>query len=75
MNQKAIRDKLVEHGQELFRSPKQGIPFTRVPEADALLNDLDAHPHAFVLACVMDRQERPKRPVSFPIGNPAIPPC
>jgi endonuclease III len=55
MNQKAIRDKLVEHGQELFRSPKQVIPFTRVPEADALLNDLDAHPHAFVPACVMDR--------------------
>ncbi len=40
----------------MFRAPKQSIEFTGVPDADALLNDLTAHPHAFVLACVMDRQ-------------------
>lgn len=56
MNEKVIRDRLVEHGQTLFRAPKQLIQFTKVPEADALLNDLNNHPHAFVLACVMDRQ-------------------
>jgi uncharacterized HhH-GPD family protein len=56
MNEKVIRNKLVEHGQKLFRSPKQLIQFTKIPEADALLNDLTNHPHAFVLACVMDRQ-------------------
>ena len=56
MNQKAIRDRLVEHGQALFRAPKQLIQFTKVHDADNLLNDLDTHPHAFVLACVMDRQ-------------------
>jgi endonuclease-3 len=56
MNEKAIRDRLVERGMTLFRAPKQLIQFTKVAEADALLNDLDTHPHAFVLACVMDRQ-------------------
>jgi hypothetical protein len=56
MNEKAIRDRLVEHGQTLFRAPKQLIQFTRDTKADALLNDLTNHPHAFVLACVMDRQ-------------------
>jgi endonuclease III len=57
MNGKAIGDRLVEHGQTLFRAPKQRmISFTKVDEADALLNDLATHPHAFVLACVMDRQ-------------------
>jgi len=56
MNEKSIRDRLVDHGQRLFLAPKQMIQFTKVPEADALLNDLAAHPHAFVLACVMDRQ-------------------
>ena len=56
MNQQSIRDELVRHGEELFHGPKELIPFTRVPEADSLLNDLEDHPHAFVLACVMDRQ-------------------
>ena len=56
MNEKAIRDRLVEHGETLFSAPKQLIQFTKVAEADALLNDLDTYPHAFVLACVMDRQ-------------------
>jgi len=56
MNEKHIRDRLVEHGEALFSASKQHIQFTAVPEADALLNDLTNHPHAFVLACVMDRQ-------------------
>jgi endonuclease III len=51
-----IRDRLLEHGEALFRAPKQMIQFTKNPDADALLNDLSGHPHAFVLACIMDRQ-------------------
>jgi len=61
MNEKTIRDRLVEHGQMLFHAPKQLIQFTKVPEADTLLNDLINHPHAFVLACVMDRQMKAER--------------
>ncbi|MBI1920304.1 MAG: iron-sulfur cluster loop [Geobacter sp.] len=56
MHEKTIRDRLVEYGEVLFRAPKHQIEFTKVADADALLNDLDGHPHAFVLACVMDRQ-------------------
>jgi len=61
MNEKNIRDRLVDHGQRLFHAPKQMIQFTKVLEADALLNDLTAHPHAFVLACVMDRQVKAEK--------------
>jgi uncharacterized HhH-GPD family protein len=61
MNEKAIRDRLVEHGQILFRAPKQFIQFTKEPKADALLNDLTNYPHAFVLACVMDRQVKAEK--------------
>ena len=61
MNEKVIRDRLIEHGQTLFSRPKQPIQFTKVAEADALLNDLENCPHAFVLACVMDRQIRAER--------------
>lgn len=61
MNEKPIRDRLVEHGEALFSASKQLIQFTKVPEADALLNDLTDHPHAFVLACVMDRQVKAEK--------------
>ena len=61
MNEIAIRDRLVERGQTLFNGPKQPYPFTANFAADALLNDLDAHPHAFVLACTMDRQIKAER--------------
>jgi endonuclease III len=56
MNQTAIRDRLVEHGKN-----EQADPFTEDPKADALLKDLDKYPHAFVLACVMDRQTKAEK--------------
>lgn len=56
MNKNPIRDRLVEHGKVLFQAPKKIIEFTGIADADVLLNDLAMHPHAFVLACVMDRQ-------------------
>lgn len=55
-NETWIRDRLVEHGKQLFNAPKQLIRFTKDDQAGILLNDLEHHPHAFVLACVMDRQ-------------------
>ena len=61
MNENSIRDRLVDHGQTLFQAPKQLIQFTKVPEANDLLNDLETHPHAFVLACVMDRQVKAEK--------------
>lgn len=55
MDENKVRENLVEHGQALFKAPKQLIQFTKKPEADAILNDLTNHPHAFVLASVMDQ--------------------
>jgi endonuclease III len=61
MNQNAIRDRLIEHGEALLEAPRQFLQLSMEPEADALLNDLDGYPHAFVLACVMDRQIKAER--------------
>jgi hypothetical protein len=56
-----IASLLVKRGEELFNAHPKHVIFTNDPSADALLNDLDRHPHAFVLACVMDRQIKAER--------------
>ncbi len=52
---------LIEKGNELFKQPYKYIEFTKNKEADNLLNNLKDFPHAFVLACVMDRQIKAER--------------
>lgn len=66
MSNNTISSRLVGIGQNLFRAPRGFAEFTKVPEADALLNDIEGHPHAFVLACVMDRQFSTEKIWSIP---------
>ena len=61
MNNDAVKDRLVRRGEELFQAPPQLVGFTKDPACNALLNDLEHHPHAFVLGCVMDRQIKAER--------------
>jgi uncharacterized HhH-GPD family protein len=56
LDRQAITSLLIEHGQLVFGGPHEFVPFTQIRDADELLNDLEMHPHAYVLACVMDRQ-------------------
>ena len=53
---KKVASYLVRHGKELFNAPRVPLVFTGVAAADSLLNDLEVYPHAFVVACVTDRQ-------------------
>ena len=46
---------LKEKGKELFEKSHKNIEFTKIKEPDKLLNNLKDFPHAFVLACLMDR--------------------
>jgi endonuclease III len=61
MNENKIRDRLVEHGEALFKAPSEFVRFTNHDDSDRLLNDLSGHPHAFVLASIMDRQIKAER--------------
>ncbi|MEE9324621.1 MAG: iron-sulfur cluster loop [Dehalococcoidia bacterium] len=56
MTNQIIRDILVKSGEHLVSRPFKQVHFTGHQEADVLLNNLAHYPHAFVLACVMDRQ-------------------
>jgi endonuclease III len=57
---------LFEKAQELHKKPRITIPFTRIPESDTLLNDIQTHPHFFVLGCIMDRQIPAERAWNIP---------
>jgi endonuclease III len=53
-----LRDSLVNAGMAELAKPRRLVPFTGDGEADLLLNDLEGMPHAFLFACLMDRQVR-----------------
>ena len=55
-NQSEIAARLIRHGKELLRAKRRVTEFSRNAESDKLLNDLDGYPHAFVIACLVDRQ-------------------
>ncbi|MHB2150144.1 iron-sulfur cluster loop [Calditrichota bacterium LG25] len=59
--EKLISKRLIARGKKLFKSKRQFIRFTKNQDADNLLNDLERYPHAFVLACIMDRQMKAEK--------------
>jgi endonuclease III len=65
MNEAAIADRLVQFGKKRL-DPQEFDESCGVPQADALVNNLREFPHAFVLACLMDRREDWKRAWQVP---------
>ena len=58
---RAAVETLRNRGWEIFTAPASPVKFTGDAGPDALLNDLDGHPHAFVIASVCDRQDSAER--------------
>jgi endonuclease III len=63
MNEAAIAERLLQFGGETHEVHDES---TGVPEADALVYNLSEFPHAFVLACLMDRGEKWQRAWQVP---------
>lgn len=61
MSSNPIGQLLLSRGEALFAARASFVEFTGRTQADKLLNDLSEHPHASVLACVMDRQDKAER--------------
>lgn len=61
MNKEKNVEILIQKGKKLFNQSYKKIEFTKNLEADELLNNLKRYPHAFILACVMDRQIKAER--------------
>ena len=59
--------KLVELAKKRFEERKsQQINYTGIRESDAFVNDIEKHPHAYVLACLMNRQVQYERAEKIP---------
>lgn len=62
-----MNDLLVKIAIERFSNPEtQIVHFVDDDNANAILNDLDKYPHAYVLACLMDRQIKAERAWAIP---------
>ena len=68
MSEEIIKEILIKRGQDILSKSFTPVRFSGHKDADALLNDLEAHPHAFVIACVMDRQIRAEMAWSIPFA-------
>jgi endonuclease III len=66
MTAEHIAQRLVAQGYTALRRPPAPVDFVPLAEANTLLNDLDHHPHAFVLACLVDRQDTAERAWMLP---------
>ena len=64
-NQKEIVRILIKRGDEILHGSSKET-FTANEEANRLLGDIDRYPHAFVLACIMDRQIKAERAWEIP---------
>ena len=58
---RAAVETLRDRGWEIYTAPASPVRFTGDAGADALLNDLEQYPHAFVIASVCDRQDSAER--------------
>lgn len=61
-----INHLLFDRAQELHDKPRTIVPFTNIPESDALLNNIETYPHFFILGCIMDRQIPAERAWNIP---------
>lgn len=61
-----IAAKLIAKGSAILDAKPSFVEFTHDRGADELVNDLAEHPHAYLIACIMDRQIKAERAWRIP---------
>ena len=89
VDEQRVLERLIERGNNTFKGPRKAFPISvkkppdlnqvQHQEAKSLVNDLEHLPHAFVIACITDRQIDADRAWLIPyrlsqkIGSPRKP--
>jgi len=60
-------DHLVAEGRAVLAQPRQPASFAYDPASDALLNDIEHHPQAFVLGCLANRMGKARQAWKVPL--------
>lgn len=68
MADRTAKYRQVAEGHRLFEDGRKPGEFARLTEADELINDQSGHPHAFVVAYIMDRQIKADNAWGAPTG-------
>lgn len=61
MKSSKISTHLILRGKELFDAKPRYVRFTKLGPADRLVNSIRKYPHAFVIACLLDKQLKAER--------------
>jgi len=61
-----LQNRMIAKALDELSRAAVSVPFAVKVEADQLLKDIDGHPHAFVIACLMDRQIKAERAWGIP---------
>ena len=66
MNSSNLCAELTALGRRHFEAKSGNVEFTNLASADRLVNSLQKYPHAFVIACLMDKQLKAERAWKIP---------
>ena len=61
-----LQNRLIAKALDNLSKPLVAVPFAVKVEADKLVKDLNEHPHAFAIACLMDRGIKAERAWRIP---------
>jgi endonuclease III len=61
-----LQNRLIERAKAAWSGPFKLDRFALKPEADQLVKDIISHPHAYVIACLMDRRITAERAWGIP---------
>ena len=66
-SQRQVAGRLIDIGKRTLADARPGVRVVHGTDSEALVNNLDEHPHAYVIGCVMNMQIPAERAWAIPL--------